>query len=117
MGYSEIVPGSSYDEPAMRAGVQRLLTERERLVLGQRSALPLLAAAVTLDVLAVLASPFDVNTASSYGVIICEGAGPVQRMLGLVEKPGRPEACRLLAEHAPAPCGSCRAACTSHGTC
>ncbi|OUD03830.1 alpha/beta fold hydrolase [Streptomyces swartbergensis] len=27
MGYSEIVPGASYDEPAMRAGVQRLLTE------------------------------------------------------------------------------------------
>ncbi|MEU0729930.1 alpha/beta hydrolase [Streptomyces sp. NPDC006140] len=27
MGYSEIVPGASYDEPAMRAGVTRLLTE------------------------------------------------------------------------------------------
>lgn len=27
MGYSEIVPGASYDEPAMRAGVERLLTE------------------------------------------------------------------------------------------
>ncbi|MCQ9179621.1 alpha/beta fold hydrolase [Streptomyces sp. IBSBF 2953] len=27
MGYSEIVPGASYDEPAMRAGVGRLLTE------------------------------------------------------------------------------------------
>ncbi|MFG2798342.1 alpha/beta fold hydrolase [Streptomyces pseudovenezuelae] len=27
MGYSEIVPGASYDEPAMRAGVVRLLTE------------------------------------------------------------------------------------------
>ncbi|MFI5966552.1 alpha/beta fold hydrolase [Streptomyces asoensis] len=26
MGYSEIVPGASYDEPAMRAGVKRLLT-------------------------------------------------------------------------------------------
>jgi pimeloyl-ACP methyl ester carboxylesterase len=26
MGYSEIVPGASYDEPAMRAGVHRLLT-------------------------------------------------------------------------------------------
>ncbi|QNP75267.1 alpha/beta fold hydrolase [Streptomyces roseirectus] len=26
MGYSEIVPGASYDEPAMRAGVTRLLT-------------------------------------------------------------------------------------------
>ncbi|SNX65874.1 pimeloyl-ACP methyl ester carboxylesterase [Streptomyces sp. TLI_55] len=27
MGYSEIVPGASYGEPAMRAGVERLLTE------------------------------------------------------------------------------------------
>ncbi|MGX1560907.1 alpha/beta fold hydrolase [Streptomyces sp. NPDC055506] len=27
MGYSEIVPGASYDEPAMRAGVERMLTE------------------------------------------------------------------------------------------
>ncbi|WP_340377427.1 alpha/beta fold hydrolase [Streptomyces sp. SS7] len=27
MGYSEIVPGASYDEPALRAGVERLLTE------------------------------------------------------------------------------------------
>ncbi|MFJ1605511.1 alpha/beta fold hydrolase [Streptomyces sp. NPDC088253] len=27
MGYSEIVPGASYDEPAMRAGVERVLTE------------------------------------------------------------------------------------------
>ncbi|MEU1513349.1 alpha/beta hydrolase [Streptomyces sp. NPDC005811] len=27
MGYSEIVPEASYDEPAMRAGVERLLTE------------------------------------------------------------------------------------------
>lgn len=27
MGYSEIVPGAKYDEPAMRAGVERLLVE------------------------------------------------------------------------------------------
>lgn len=27
MGYSEIVPGASYEEPALRAGVKRLLTE------------------------------------------------------------------------------------------
>ncbi len=27
MGYSEIVPGASYEEPAMRAGVKRLLAE------------------------------------------------------------------------------------------
>lgn len=64
----------------------------------QGTELPLLTAAVTPEVPAVLASPFDVNTASSYGVIICEGAGPVQRMRGLVEKPGRTEACQLLAE-------------------
>jgi pimeloyl-ACP methyl ester carboxylesterase len=29
MGYSEIVPGASYEEPAMRAGVERLLTALE----------------------------------------------------------------------------------------
>ncbi|WP_328505584.1 hypothetical protein [Streptomyces sp. NBC_00391] len=63
------------------------------------TALPLLAAAVTPGVPAVLASPFDVDSAGSYGVIVCEGTGPAQRMLGLAEKPGRPEACRLLAEH------------------
>lgn len=27
MGYSDIVPGASYEEPAMRAGVKRLITE------------------------------------------------------------------------------------------
>src|SRR5439155_25312791 len=27
MGYSEIVPGGSYDEPAMRAAVERLVTQ------------------------------------------------------------------------------------------
>jgi pimeloyl-ACP methyl ester carboxylesterase len=31
MGYSEIVPGASYDEPAMRVGVERLLTELDLL--------------------------------------------------------------------------------------
>ncbi|MGY1502823.1 hypothetical protein ACW4TU_40670 [Streptomyces sp. QTS52] len=82
----------------------------------QGTALPLLAAAVTPDVPAVLASPFDVNTASSYGVIICVGAGPVQRMRGLVEKPGRTEACQLLAEHSACSL-RCRAACASHGNC
>ena len=28
MGYSEIVPGASYDEAALRAGVKRLLNDR-----------------------------------------------------------------------------------------
>ncbi|WP_340375951.1 hypothetical protein U5640_12790 [Streptomyces sp. SS7] len=63
------------------------------------TALPLLAAAVTPGVPAVLASPFDVDSAGSYDVIVCEGTGPVQRMLGLVDKPDRPEECQLLAEH------------------
>jgi hypothetical protein len=31
MGYSQIVPGASYEEPAMRAAVERLITRRERL--------------------------------------------------------------------------------------
>jgi pimeloyl-ACP methyl ester carboxylesterase len=38
MGYSQIVPGASYQEPAMRAGVKRLLTQldlRDVTVLGE----------------------------------------------------------------------------------
>jgi pimeloyl-ACP methyl ester carboxylesterase len=38
MGYSEIVPGASYEEPAMRAGVARLLTQldlRDVTLLGE----------------------------------------------------------------------------------
>jgi pimeloyl-ACP methyl ester carboxylesterase len=38
MGYSEIVPGASYEEPAMRAAVQRLLTQldlRDVTLLGE----------------------------------------------------------------------------------
>ena len=38
MGYSEIVPGASYDEPAMRAGVEALLTQldlRDVTLLGE----------------------------------------------------------------------------------
>ncbi|WP_075738220.1 alpha/beta fold hydrolase [Streptomyces acidiscabies] len=38
MGYSEIVPGASYDEPALRAGVERLLAEldlRDVTLLGE----------------------------------------------------------------------------------
>src|SRR5215813_2112665 len=38
MGYSQIVPGASYDEPAMRAAVKRLLTQldlRDVTLLGE----------------------------------------------------------------------------------
>jgi pimeloyl-ACP methyl ester carboxylesterase len=38
MGYSEIVPGASYDEPAMRAAVKRLITQldlRDVTLLGE----------------------------------------------------------------------------------
>src|SRR5881409_1850232 len=38
MGYSQIVPGTSYDEPAMRAAVERLLTQldlRDVTLLGE----------------------------------------------------------------------------------
>jgi pimeloyl-ACP methyl ester carboxylesterase len=38
MGYSEIVPGASYEEPALRAGVERLITEldlRDVTLLGE----------------------------------------------------------------------------------
>src|SRR3954452_22227792 len=38
MGYSEIVPGASYDEPAMRAAVETLLTQldlRDATLLGE----------------------------------------------------------------------------------
>lgn len=38
MGYSEIVPGASYEEPALRAGVKRLITEldlRDVTLLGE----------------------------------------------------------------------------------
>src|SRR5438552_6651449 len=38
MGYSQIVPGASYDEPAMRAAVERLLTQldlRDVTLLGE----------------------------------------------------------------------------------
>ncbi|MFJ9889553.1 hypothetical protein ACIQRW_27370 [Streptomyces sp. NPDC091287] len=48
---------------------------------------------------AVLAAPFDAGAASSHGVILCTGEGPVQRMMGLVEKPDRNETIRLEAEY------------------
>ncbi|MDH6107957.1 hypothetical protein [Kitasatospora sp. MAP12-44] len=48
---------------------------------------------------AVLTSPFDINRASSHGVVVCTGSGPVRAMAGLVEKPEFITAARLVAEH------------------
>ncbi|AVH55635.1 MULTISPECIES: sugar phosphate nucleotidyltransferase [Streptomyces] len=63
------------------------------------TALPLLASATTPGVPAVLGTPFDVEAASCYGVIVCAGTGPVQTMVGLIEKPSPPEAARLMEQH------------------
>ncbi|MGW0708200.1 hypothetical protein ACWD4G_19970 [Streptomyces sp. NPDC002643] len=63
------------------------------------AALPLLAAAVTPGVPAVLATPFDVDSAGHHGVIVCAGTGPVRTMVGLVEKPSPSRARQLVTEH------------------
>ncbi|MEU1303936.1 sugar phosphate nucleotidyltransferase [Streptomyces shenzhenensis] len=96
--------GRYADVTSVLEGAEHLRAEDVYMVFADNvdvthTALSLLAAAATPGVPAVLASPFDVDAAGTYGVIVCDGTGPVQRMLGLVEKPGRPEACRLLAEH------------------
>uniref|UniRef100_A0AAU2VXP7 NTP transferase domain-containing protein n=1 Tax=Streptomyces sp. NBC_00008 TaxID=2903610 RepID=A0AAU2VXP7_9ACTN len=62
------------------------------------TALSTLVAATPSAVPAVLAAPFDVGAASSHGVIVCAGEGPLKRMVGLVEKPDRDETIRLEAE-------------------
>lgn len=62
------------------------------------TALSALVTATPQAIPAVLAAPFDASAASSHGVIICTGEGPVQRMVGLVEKPDRNETIRLEAE-------------------
>lgn len=62
------------------------------------TALSALVTATTAATPAVLAAPFDANAASSHGVIVCTGGGPVQRMVELVEKPGPDETTRLEAE-------------------
>ena len=66
MGYSEIVPGASYDEPAMRAGVKRLLTQldlRDVTLLGESlgAVLALTAAADLPDRVrrVVAVNPYD----------------------------------------------------------
>src|SRR5262249_54033838 len=50
---------------------------------------------------AVLASPFDIQSATSHGVIICTGTGPVRTMAALVEKPDPLHAQQLAADHGP----------------
>ncbi|MBT2394714.1 NTP transferase domain-containing protein [Streptomyces sp. ISL-100] len=62
------------------------------------TALSALVTATPSAIPAVLAAPFDASAASSHGVIVCTGEGPVQRMVGLVEKPDRDETIRLEAE-------------------
>ncbi|MEV0275062.1 hypothetical protein AB0I22_01560 [Streptomyces sp. NPDC050610] len=62
------------------------------------TALSTLVTATPSVIPAVLAALFDASAASSHGVIVCTGEGPVQRMVGLVEKPDRDETVRLEAE-------------------
>ncbi|MFE3601337.1 sugar phosphate nucleotidyltransferase [Streptomyces sp. NPDC059142] len=64
-------------------------------------ALSALAAASTPGTPAVLAAPFDLRAASSHGVIVCSGTGPVRTMTALVEKPGPARAAQLAREHGP----------------
>ncbi|MFC5668336.1 sugar phosphate nucleotidyltransferase [Kitasatospora misakiensis] len=48
---------------------------------------------------AVLTSPFDITRASTHGVVVCTGTGPVRTMAALVEKPDFTSAARLVADH------------------
>jgi hypothetical protein len=50
---------------------------------------------------AVLTSPFDINRASTHGVVVCTGTGPVLTMAALVEKPDFTSAAQLVADHGP----------------
>ncbi|WP_019070450.1 alpha/beta fold hydrolase [Streptomyces hokutonensis] len=101
MGYSEIVPGASYDEPAMRAGVERLLTELDlndvTLVGESMGAVLALTAAADLPervrrVVAVNAYDFRGGIARSgllargvVGGVLTPGVGPV--VAGVEPKP------------------------------
>ena len=93
MGYSEIVPGASYDEPAMRAGVERLLTGldlRDVTLVGESMG-AVLALTVAADlpervrrVVAVNAYDFPGGIARSsllarlvVGAVLAPGVGPV----------------------------------------
>ncbi|MFE4058974.1 alpha/beta fold hydrolase [Streptomyces sp. NPDC059096] len=93
MGYSEIVPGASYDESAMRAGVERLLTELDlsdvTLVGESMGAVLALTTAADLPervrrVVAVNAYDFPGGIARSsllarlvVGAVLAPGVGPV----------------------------------------
>ncbi|ELP64570.1 alpha/beta fold hydrolase [Streptomyces turgidiscabies] len=101
MGYSEIVPGASYDEPAMRAGVERLLTELDlhdvTLVGESMGAVLALTAAADLPervrrVVAVNAYDFSGGIARSsllarvvVSGVLAPGVGPV--IAGVEPKP------------------------------
>ncbi|MFJ6087820.1 alpha/beta fold hydrolase [Streptomyces sp. NPDC092369] len=101
MGYSEIVPGASYAEPAMRAGVERLLTELDlhdvTLVGESMGAVLALTAAVDLPervrrVVAVNAYDFRGGIARSsllarvvVSGVLLPGVGPV--IAGVEPKP------------------------------
>ncbi|MFJ7298088.1 alpha/beta fold hydrolase [Streptomyces collinus] len=101
MGYSEIVPGASYDEPAMRAGVTRLLTELDlddvTLVGESMGAVLALTAAADLPervrrVIAVNTYDFRGGVARSgllarvvVGGVLAPGVGPV--VAGMEPKP------------------------------
>ncbi|MFD0352903.1 sugar phosphate nucleotidyltransferase [Streptomyces sp. NPDC127110] len=65
------------------------------------TALTQLTSAASPGVAAVLAGPFDIDTAANHGVIICTGSGPVRTMFTLVEKPDPAHAAQLAAEHGP----------------
>ncbi|MEV8230608.1 sugar phosphate nucleotidyltransferase [Streptomyces sp. NPDC079167] len=64
-------------------------------------ALSALMAAASPGAPAVLAGPFNLQDASSHGVIICTGTGPERTMTALVEKPDPVRAAQLVAEHGP----------------
>lgn len=101
MGYSEIVPGASYDEPAMRAGVERLLTELDLndVTLAGESMGAVLALTAAADlpervrrVVAVNAYDFRGGIARSgllargvVGGVLTPGVGPV--VAGVEPKP------------------------------
>lgn len=62
------------------------------------AALSALVTATRPGIPAVLAAPFDMGAAGNHGVIVCTGEDPVQRMVGLIEKPDREQAIRLESE-------------------
>jgi len=65
------------------------------------TALSRLVTASTPGVPAILAGRFEAQAATSHGVIICAGTGPVPVMVGLVEKPDPVHARQLADAHGP----------------